>query len=147
MNNCCVFRHDSPISSCLWRIDHISHPKWPLPPFLIDCCIGFVQSCGLSQPYCCIRRRFVLSSHRPSPFTCGQLVLQMSAALTPPAPSPVAKTFMMVAVGFERGWTANWRLPAMVGVIGRHGCKCLVVVNCRALFASTQNILIPLRRN
>lgn len=64
---------------------------------------------------------------RPIVRPCGSLggdcALQMSAEYTPRALPPVAKTFVMVVVGFERVWTANWRLLAMVGVIRRHGCS------------------------
>ena len=36
---------------------------------------------------------------------------------TPPPPTSVAETFVMVVVGFGRVWAAIWRLPAMVGVV------------------------------
>ena len=45
------------------------------------------------------------------------ILMAVAAKSMPPTPPPVAETFVMVLVGFGRVWAANWRLPAMVGVV------------------------------
>ena len=45
------------------------------------------------------------------------IVTAMAAVLTPLTPPLVAVMFVMVLVGFGGGWTAVWRLPAIVRLV------------------------------
>ena len=105
-----------------------------MPPacIQIDCCVVFVQFEASLGPIVALGGD---PSPRPIVRPCGSLggdcTLQMSAEYTPRAPSPVAKTFVMLVVGFERVWTDHWRLLAMVGWPAD-----MVVVCCCLLLSS-----------